>query len=272
MKSGTRRASCGRFIGEARGAKHGEPRAAREGQAGRLIGEDSSRRKTREEQFAKNDSRRAAAGPQPAIPRNSLADSTSRAGPADRLLRPHCVCGARAGRPAPSSQLPLFKLANLAVFAAVSCKIRLVGNSDGSPCSEEELLTNTMAFMQRMEGAGVTSITLHARTITDSSHEPKAKDRWDTLESLFSCVQIPVVLNGDIYTKVSPPRRRQRFKALLQRYPRDFLQSMRLHPPLPERCSNRKSPQTPRLYRRFAAPRPPAAPPDLPCSLSTLCP
>jgi tRNA-dihydrouridine synthase 2 len=97
-----------------------------------------------------------------------------------------------------------------AVSVPVSCKIRLVGSDEDG---EEKLLLQTADFMRAMEAAGAASITIHARTITDSSHEPCAKRRWDTIRSLFECVAVPVMLNGDIYTREDIERVRSTTKA-----------------------------------------------------------
>ena len=87
-----------------------------------------------------------------------------------------------------------------AVSVPVSAKIRMVGAKEEG---EEKLRENTVKFMRELEAAGADSITLHCRTKTDSSHEPAAKERWSAkeLNELFSCVAVPVYLNGDIYTQ-----------------------------------------------------------------------
>ncbi|GMI23385.1 hypothetical protein TeGR_g8637, partial [Tetraparma gracilis] len=80
----------------------------------------------------------------------------------------------------------------------VSAKIRLVGE-DGD--GEEKLLAQTQAFMVALYSAGASSICLHPRTASDSSHVPSARARWASLRPLFDCVPIPVLLNGDCYTR-----------------------------------------------------------------------
>ncbi|GMH66862.1 hypothetical protein TrRE_jg13612 [Triparma retinervis] len=79
----------------------------------------------------------------------------------------------------------------------VSAKIRLVGGEDAT---EEELLSNTKAFMGELASAGVDLIAVHGRTKFDSSHDLKAKPRWGTMRGLVDCVDVPVVINGDVYS------------------------------------------------------------------------
>jgi len=92
----------------------------------------------------------------------------------------------------------------------VSCKIRLVGSPEDD---EETLVAQTKAFMRQMETAGASHITLHARTAGDSSTEAAAKRRWDTIDELFECVKIPVLLNGDVYTPEDVESIKKRGKA-----------------------------------------------------------
>ncbi len=72
----------------------------------------------------------------------------------------------------------------------ITCKIRLL---DADP-----LLPKTVAFAQAMEAAGACAINIHMRTKDDKPSEPA---RWAVLRPLVQALTIPVVANGDLYTR-----------------------------------------------------------------------
>jgi tRNA-dihydrouridine synthase 2 len=79
----------------------------------------------------------------------------------------------------------------------VSAKIRLVGGEDAT---EDELFENTSGFMRELVKSGVDLIAVHGRTKFDSSHDLKARPRWGTMRRLVEAVDVPVIINGDIYS------------------------------------------------------------------------
>lgn len=85
----------------------------------------------------------------------------------------------------------------------ISAKIRLVGErgkeEEGWDLREDELFENTKIFMKKLQVAGVDSIAVHARTTSDSSHDLAAKPRWGRVKELVDSVNVPVLVNGDIY-------------------------------------------------------------------------
>lgn len=69
----------------------------------------------------------------------------------------------------------------------VSCKIRL-----------HETPKETIDFIGHLVKAGVDAITIHARRIPE---RPRDKARWEELEHIVATVEVPVILNGDVFTK-----------------------------------------------------------------------
>jgi len=69
----------------------------------------------------------------------------------------------------------------------VSCKIRLLD-------SEKQ----TVEFIERMIAAGADAITVHARRVPE---RPRDKARWDELEAILQTCSVPVVVNGDVFTR-----------------------------------------------------------------------
>jgi tRNA-dihydrouridine synthase B len=56
---------------------------------------------------------------------------------------------------------------------------------------------NAVEFAQRMEQAGATLLTLHARTRAQGYHGPA---RWDWITKVKQAIAIPVIANGDIHS------------------------------------------------------------------------
>ncbi|CAM9306075.1 unnamed protein product [Ascophyllum nodosum] len=69
----------------------------------------------------------------------------------------------------------------------VSAKIRLLDTPK-----------DTVEFARRMEKAGACALTVHVRKLED---KPAFKARWEELRSVVDAVGIPVVANGDVYTR-----------------------------------------------------------------------
>ena len=61
----------------------------------------------------------------------------------------------------------------------------------------DEKSINYKEFARRMEDAGASALTLHART---KNQMYSGKADWDAIASLKSILRIPVIGNGDIYT------------------------------------------------------------------------
>jgi tRNA-dihydrouridine synthase 2 len=69
----------------------------------------------------------------------------------------------------------------------VSCKIRLLDTKE-----------ETIRLCQRLEAAGAHAISVHARTREERPRDPA---HWDDLIPLVKCVSIPVLANGDIFSR-----------------------------------------------------------------------
>lgn len=69
----------------------------------------------------------------------------------------------------------------------VSVKIRLLD----SP-------SETVEFARRMEKAGACALTVHVRQLED---KPASKARWGELRPVVDAINIPVIANGDVYTR-----------------------------------------------------------------------
>ncbi|CAM9232122.1 unnamed protein product [Hapterophycus canaliculatus] len=69
----------------------------------------------------------------------------------------------------------------------VSVKIRLLDTPSA-----------TVEFAKRMEKAGACALTVHVRRVED---KPASKARWEELRPVVDAVNIPVIANGDVYTR-----------------------------------------------------------------------
>ncbi|CAM9459898.1 unnamed protein product [Ectocarpus sp. 4 AP-2014] len=69
----------------------------------------------------------------------------------------------------------------------VSVKIRLL-----------ETPGETVEFARRMEKAGACALSVHVRKVGDT---PASKARWEELRPVVDAVNIPVIANGDMYTR-----------------------------------------------------------------------
>ena len=69
----------------------------------------------------------------------------------------------------------------------VSCKIRLLHDT-----------SSTVDFVRALEQAGACAIAVHAREVGDVSTEPA---KWDRLEPVISAINVPSIVNGDMYTR-----------------------------------------------------------------------
>eukprot|EP00752_Nemacystus_decipiens_P010312 g9187.t1 len=69
----------------------------------------------------------------------------------------------------------------------VSAKIRLLDTP-----------SNTVEFAKRLEKAGACALTVHVRRVED---KPASKARWEELRAVVDAVNIPVIANGDVYTR-----------------------------------------------------------------------
>ncbi|CAN0330889.1 unnamed protein product [Ectocarpus sp. 12 AP-2014] len=69
----------------------------------------------------------------------------------------------------------------------VSVKIRLL-----------ETPGETVEFARRMEKAGACALSVHVRKVGDT---PASKARWEELRPVVDAVNIPVIANGDVYTR-----------------------------------------------------------------------
>ncbi|CAN0090489.1 unnamed protein product, partial [Heterosigma akashiwo] len=74
---------------------------------------------------------------------------------------------------------------NLAV--PVSCKIRLLADT-----------TATVEYARRMEAAGAQALTVHARRVGTAERD---RALWEELRPVVDAVGVPVVANGDCYTR-----------------------------------------------------------------------
>jgi len=72
----------------------------------------------------------------------------------------------------------------------ISCKIRLLDTDLPLP--------RTIAFAQAMEAAGACALNVHMRTKDDKQSDPA---RWELLRAVVNAVKIPVVANGDLYSR-----------------------------------------------------------------------
>lgn len=79
----------------------------------------------------------------------------------------------------------------------ISCKIRLLDTDLPLP--------KTIAFAKAMEAAGACALNVHMRTKEDKQSDPA---RWELLRPVVDAVQIPVVANGDLYTREDVERMR----------------------------------------------------------------
>eukprot|EP00903_Cladosiphon_okamuranus_P010350 g9793.t1 len=69
----------------------------------------------------------------------------------------------------------------------VSAKIRLLDTP-----------SDTVEFARRIEKAGACALTVHVRRVEDKS---TSKARWEELRAVVDAVNIPVIANGDVYTR-----------------------------------------------------------------------
>lgn len=60
------------------------------------------------------------------------------------------------------------------------------------------VLDAQIALMQSLEKAGAKAIGVHMRR---TDERPKDKAHWEALAPLVKCVSVPVIANGDIYTR-----------------------------------------------------------------------
>ncbi|XP_053991526.1 tRNA-dihydrouridine(20) synthase [NAD(P)+]-like isoform X2 [Hylaeus volcanicus] len=78
---------------------------------------------------------------------------------------------------------------NLPEKVKISCKIRLKSS-----------LEQTIAFVQGCERSGVSSITIHARSIEDRPAKPA---QWNTFSAIQASTTIPIYMNGDLLNSTS---------------------------------------------------------------------
>ncbi|CAM9478716.1 unnamed protein product, partial [Laminaria digitata] len=96
-----------------------------------------------------------------------------------------CMGAALLKRPEIAADIVGTLRRNLSV--PVSAKIRLLA----SP-------SETVEFARRMEKAGACALTVHVRQVED---KPASKARWEELRPVVDAVNIPVIANGDVYTR-----------------------------------------------------------------------
>ncbi|GMI17520.1 hypothetical protein TrLO_g13109 [Triparma laevis f. longispina] len=77
----------------------------------------------------------------------------------------------------------------------VSAKVRLL---DGE--NEDVIYNNTLTFINNLVKVGLSLITIHLRTINDSSHESCKKRYW-MISKFVDDLNIPVIINGDVWSK-----------------------------------------------------------------------
>ena len=70
----------------------------------------------------------------------------------------------------------------------VSAKIRILDN-----------IEDTIDFIKALESAGVSAITVHLRKRGEESNIPARN--WEVMKQLVDCTTIPLIANGDLYTK-----------------------------------------------------------------------
>lgn len=70
----------------------------------------------------------------------------------------------------------------------VSAKIRILDN-----------IEDTIDFIKALELAGVSAITVHLRKRGEESNIPARN--WEVMKQLVDCTTIPLIANGDLYTK-----------------------------------------------------------------------
>jgi tRNA-dihydrouridine synthase 2 len=87
----------------------------------------------------------------------------------------------------PDIAMGIIKALKRNVQIPVTAKIRALDSID-----------KTVEFCRRLESAGVSAISLHCR---QRSTSPKHPADWSILGHAVSAVQVPIIANGDIYTR-----------------------------------------------------------------------
>jgi len=73
---------------------------------------------------------------------------------------------------------------------AVSCKIRMLADT-----------SRTRDFMQLCERSGADAIAVHLRQVSESRKDQQAPAHWSEVSSLCSAVRIPILANGDFFSR-----------------------------------------------------------------------
>ena len=59
-------------------------------------------------------------------------------------------------------------------------------------------MDETIDLCKRLERTGIKAIGVHARTVDE---RPKDKAHWEAFKPIVESVSIPIILNGDIFTR-----------------------------------------------------------------------
>lgn len=59
-------------------------------------------------------------------------------------------------------------------------------------------LDKTLSLVKRLESTGISALGVHCRTVKD---RPKDRGRWEVFKPIVDSLNIPVILNGDIFTR-----------------------------------------------------------------------
>ncbi len=85
----------------------------------------------------------------------------------------------------PDRACSIIKALRDALDIPVSCKIRL-----------RDTPSQTLDFVKALEAAGAQAIGVHARTAAERPNDPP---HWDQLKALVDAVNVPIIVNGDIW-------------------------------------------------------------------------
>ncbi len=65
-------------------------------------------------------------------------------------------------------------------------------------CRIYDNLEETVSFAKRLESTGISALAVHCRTVNE---RPKDRGHWDYFEPIVRALSIPVILNGDIFSR-----------------------------------------------------------------------
>ena len=87
----------------------------------------------------------------------------------------------------------ILKALVLNVPLPISCKIRLI-----PPSQDLTFLETTLRFIDKMQNTGISALTVHCRFTHEKPRDP---GHWEIFDFISSKMKIPLIANGDLFTK-----------------------------------------------------------------------